>query len=203
MRQMLYGYRAGNAAAGRWIAAHELWVLWVGLAWLVLWTLASCTHTATRETRTAYRFIPISGGPAAIAQRAPPVTSTTPPEPAAYVDPSVEALVDDRGSGDLLTCVERADDYEIGRRQARQLCRGAGSTAPVDCYSAAGSESLLASGQLVALCRCATSLEPANCLSELEENTLLLPSEMVAQCSPVISGLVDRDCRPVYWAPPE
>jgi hypothetical protein len=71
----------------------------------------------------------------------------------------------------------------------------------VDCYSAAGTDSLLPSSQLVALCQCATSLEPADCYSELEQNTLLPSSQIVARCSPMLSGIVDRDGRPLYWYP--
>jgi hypothetical protein len=148
-----------------------------------------------------HRFTPADSEAAPHARPASTHTARTPRPTAAYSPPVSVDSGGEPGSGDPLTCLDRARNYVIDARQARRLCRDAGSTAPVDCYSAAGNDSLLPARELVALCRCATSLEPADCYSELEQNTLLSSSQIVARCSPVMSGIVDRNCRPLYWYP--
>jgi hypothetical protein len=175
--------------------------------WLVLWTAATawlaspaefgCTQTCATSQRPQR---PSVGQPDPSAERPAPVAAGA-SEPVASSAMIARARDARFGFGDSFACVVRAHEYVLSGRLARRLCRGSESTAPVDCYSAADSESLLPASQLIALCQCATSIEPADCYSELEQNTLLPARRIVALCSPILSGTVDRKCRPLYWHP--
>jgi hypothetical protein len=98
-----------------------------------------------------------------------------------------------------LACYELAEaQVSLGSREALQLCRGATSAAPAECYIAATPpRGLLSERDAIALCRCATSLEPVECYERADAETFLYTWEILQLCAPSQAYRLGLDCLPI------
>lgn len=82
-----------------------------------------------------------------------------------------------------LACFEIAVAQGLANQTALELCAGAISSAPGQCFALANARQDLASQQIVELCRRATSTEPLACFEELEASGGLTNDQMVGYCA--------------------
>ncbi len=94
-----------------------------------------------------------------------------------------------------VSCYQRATDGGLDDSSATQLCRGARSAAPADCFLRAQDEGSLTQGQAVQLCQFAAPDEdPAGCYIQARQQTFADSWRVVQLCQPAIlycPGYVD------------
>jgi hypothetical protein len=80
--------------------------------------------------------------------------------------------------------------------QSWELCIGARTVEPVDCW-VQGRERLFATGdELVGLCRCATSTAPVDCAQEWSWELEVEPLRVLQLCSAIVVMKLFPDCTP-------
>jgi hypothetical protein len=82
-----------------------------------------------------------------------------------------------------LECFEIADAEGLADSSSLQLCAGAISAAPGQCYAIADNENDLSTPQILNLCTNATSTEPNACFEELQTNGTLTNEQMIDYCA--------------------
>ncbi|WP_164016621.1 hypothetical protein [Pyxidicoccus trucidator] len=94
-----------------------------------------------------------------------------------------------------LTCYRMALDNGLtDEHAATQLCRGARSTAPAQCFLRVQEEGSLTEGQAMQLCQFATpDDDPATCYLQAQRKTFIEPWRGVQLCQPPIQD-VQRYC---------
>jgi hypothetical protein len=87
-------------------------------------------------------------------------------------------------------CYAAADGAGLTSLSARQLCGGAQSDAPAQCFRAADSGNQLSESQAMALCHGASTNEPAECAAQLAQDGKLANQTIVNRCAARGSGVV-------------
>jgi hypothetical protein len=97
-----------------------------------------------------------------------------------------------------LACYRLATDAGLtDEYAATQLCRGARSIAPAQCYARVRDEGSLTQGQALQLCQFATpDDDPAGCYLQARRQTFIQEWRAVQLCQPPVTELL-RYC-PVY-----
>ncbi|WP_426751509.1 hypothetical protein [Myxococcus sp. Y35] len=94
-----------------------------------------------------------------------------------------------------VSCYQRATEGGLDDSLAAQLCRGARSSAPADCFVRAQDDGSLSQSQAVQLCQfTAPDEDPAGCYIQARQQTFSDPSRVVQLCQPAIlscPGYVD------------
>lgn len=102
-----------------------------------------------------------------------------------------------------LRCIERARNQTVLQEEQReQLCLGATSLEPIDCYRSAVDQRALDPPDAIELCRCATSSEPVRCFREALRVRPSEPLWAVRQCSTIATQNLTSDCRPMVAIDP-
>jgi hypothetical protein len=95
-----------------------------------------------------------------------------------------------------LACIEYADQKTmLDQLEQESLCRGAVSTAPVDCYRSAADGPALDDADAIELCRCANSTEPVLCFREALRMRPDDPRESIRLCSAISTQSLSPDCQ--------
>jgi hypothetical protein len=89
-----------------------------------------------------------------------------------------------------IRCYAAADSAGLTSLSARQLCGGAQSDAPAQCFRAADAGNQLSETQSMALCYGASSNEPADCAVQLAVDGKLANQTIVNQCAARGTGVV-------------
>lgn len=105
-----------------------------------------------------------------------------------------------------LSCYEQVrDGLRLGEPGALELCQGALSEAPAQCFIEADRRLFLTDHDMLLLCRCATSTAPVDCFLQAERETFLADYQILQLCSPVLNGY-PAGCAffyfPTYTYPP-
>lgn len=108
--------------------------------------------------------------------------------PADRVAAQPETAADEDGGGSI-ACYVQAERIGLERRSSIELCIGARSTEPAQCFADAVDELALSDRQAVRLCRAATSIEPAACAARLEASGFE-DGEIVRYCAALAYPLV-------------
>ncbi|NVI97630.1 hypothetical protein HV824_05805 [Myxococcus sp. AM009] len=88
-----------------------------------------------------------------------------------------------------VSCYQRATDGGLGDSLATQLCRGARSSTPADCFVRAQDEGSLTQSQAVQLCQFAAPDEdPAGCYLQAREQTFTDPARVLQLCQPAVQS---------------
>ncbi len=82
-----------------------------------------------------------------------------------------------------LECFEIAGDEGLADSSSLQLCAGALSAAPGQCFAVADNENDLSTQQILGLCSNATSMEPFACFEELQADGMLTNEQMIDYCA--------------------
>ncbi|WP_141591969.1 hypothetical protein [Myxococcus sp. AB056] len=86
-----------------------------------------------------------------------------------------------------VSCYQRATDGGLDDALATQLCRGARSSTPADCFVRAQDEGSLTQSQAVQLCQFAAPDEdPAGCYIQAREQTFTAPARVLQLCQPAV-----------------
>lgn len=88
-----------------------------------------------------------------------------------------------------VSCYQRATAGGLDDSLATQLCRGARSSTPADCFVRAQDEGSLSQSQAVQLCQFAAPDEdPAGCYIQAREQTFTDPSRVLQLCQPAVQN---------------
>ncbi|ABF87060.1 hypothetical protein MXAN_3137 [Myxococcus xanthus DK 1622] len=86
-----------------------------------------------------------------------------------------------------VSCYQRATDGGLDDALATQLCRGARSSTPADCFVRAQDEGSLTQSQAVQLCQFAAPDEdPAACYIQARKQTFTAPTRVLQLCQPAV-----------------
>ncbi|QQR47359.1 hypothetical protein JKA73_15420 [Myxococcus xanthus] len=86
-----------------------------------------------------------------------------------------------------VSCYQRATDGGLDDSLATQLCRGARSSTPADCFVRAQDEGSLTQSQAVQLCQFAAPDEdPAGCYIQARKQTFTAPTRVLQLCQPAV-----------------
>ena len=84
-----------------------------------------------------------------------------------------------------VSCYQRAMDGGLDDSMATQLCRGARSASPADCFLRVQDEGSLSQSQSVQLCQLtAPDEDPAGCYIQARQQTFSEPSRVMQLCQP-------------------
>jgi hypothetical protein len=75
----------------------------------------------------------------------------------------------------------------LADQTAYNLCLGAGSDAPMQCFAAGRAYTVLTDPQLIELCRCATSTGPVQCYMQARAQAFLIDQQLTTLCSAVVT----------------
>ncbi|WAM29536.1 hypothetical protein [Myxococcus sp. NMCA1] len=88
-----------------------------------------------------------------------------------------------------LSCYQRATDGGLDDSLATQLCRGARSSTPADCFVRAQDEGSLTQSQAVQLCQFAAPDEdPAGCYLQARKQTFTDAARVLQLCQPAVQN---------------
>ncbi|MHB8875941.1 MAG: hypothetical protein ACYC8T_19810 [Myxococcaceae bacterium] len=94
-----------------------------------------------------------------------------------------------------LACYQQAIRHvDVDSQRAIELCRGADSAGPAQCFIQARAQTFLSIEKAMELCTCATSTTPVACFNQARAGTFLEDHELVRLCSPVYSGQLPLGC---------
>ncbi|AEI66587.1 hypothetical protein [Corallococcus macrosporus] len=86
-----------------------------------------------------------------------------------------------------VSCYQRATEGGLDDSLAAQLCRGARSSTPAECFVRAQDEGSLTQSQAVQLCQFAAPDEdPAGCYLQARQQTFTDPSRVLQLCQPAV-----------------
>jgi hypothetical protein len=94
-----------------------------------------------------------------------------------------------------IECLSRATTVaQMTQQQAFQLCQGAESTSPLECYQQSQT-SLIDPAVAVRLCRCARTTDRVSCYNTAKNTTTLNTAQILDLCTHDVAGFAGR-CDP-------